>query len=89
MTRPSANVRGNSPAPTRRAQSGPCHNGAPVGKGSSVFRGVSWHKDNCRWRATIFKGAGNAVCQFSWVFVAHGSDYTCWTFSLGKAPAGC
>ncbi|KAK9810325.1 hypothetical protein WJX72_008699 [[Myrmecia] bisecta] len=26
------------------------------GKGSSKFRGVSWHKDNMKWRATIFKG---------------------------------
>ena len=29
---------------------------APTGKGSSKFRGVSWHKDNMKWRATIFKG---------------------------------
>lgn len=29
---------------------------APNGKGSSKFRGVSWHKDNMKWRATIFKG---------------------------------
>lgn len=28
----------------------------PTGKGSSKFRGVSWHKDNMKWRATIFKG---------------------------------
>ena len=28
----------------------------PMGKGSSKFRGVSWHKDNLKWRATIFKG---------------------------------
>ena len=28
----------------------------PQGKGSSKFRGVSWHKDNMKWRATIFKG---------------------------------
>ena len=27
-----------------------------LGKGSSKFRGVSWHKDNMKWRATIFKG---------------------------------
>ena len=31
-------------------------NKAPTGKGSSKFRGVSWHKDNMKWRATIFKG---------------------------------
>lgn len=30
---------------------------APNGKGSSKFRGVSWHKDNMKWRATIFKGS--------------------------------
>lgn len=30
---------------------------APSGKGSSKFRGVSWHKDNMKWRATIFKGS--------------------------------
>lgn len=29
----------------------------PAGKGSSKFRGVSWHKDNMKWRATIFKGS--------------------------------
>ncbi|KAK9851536.1 hypothetical protein WJX84_012092 [Apatococcus fuscideae] len=28
-----------------------------LGKGSSKFRGVSWHKDNMKWRATIFKGS--------------------------------
>ncbi|KAL0049347.1 hypothetical protein WJX82_000095 [Trebouxia sp. C0006] len=32
-------------------------NKAPTGKGSSKFRGVSWHKDNMKWRATIFKGS--------------------------------
>ncbi|KAK9862029.1 hypothetical protein WJX84_001569 [Apatococcus fuscideae] len=28
-----------------------------LGKGSSKYRGVSWHKDNMKWRATIFKGS--------------------------------
>lgn len=35
------------------------------GKGSSKFRGVSWHKDNLKWRATIFKGAGHDVLIFA------------------------
>lgn len=33
----------------------------PMGKGSSKFRGVSWHKDNLKWRATIFKGEWRQV----------------------------
>ena len=33
----------------------------PMGKGSSKFRGVSWHKDNLKWRATIFKGKWRQV----------------------------
>ena len=26
------------------------------GKGTSPYRGVSWHRHNFKWRATIFKG---------------------------------
>lgn len=33
------------------------------GKGSSSFRGVSWHKDNLKWRATIFKGELSGYLQ--------------------------
>jgi len=38
-------------------------NKAPTGKGSSKFRGVSWHKDNMKWRATIFKGDLPTMCS--------------------------
>ena len=38
-------------------------NKAPTGKGSSKFRGVSWHKDNMKWRATIFKGKKAKLSQ--------------------------
>ena len=49
--RPPSSVAGRSAPP------GPPPGAPPFpGKGSSKYRGVSWHKDNLKWRATIFKG---------------------------------
>ena len=52
----------------------------PMGKGSSKFRGVSWHKDNLKWRATIFKGEWRQVLSPS------AACRTECFFSLPQAP---
>ena len=49
-------------------------NKAPTGKGSSKFRGVSWHKDNMKWRATIFKGDLSACVHMPWLLPC---EFTC------------
>ncbi len=49
-------------------------NKAPTGKGSSKFRGVSWHKDNMKWRATIFKGDLSAYVHTPWLLPC---EFTC------------
>ena len=52
--RPSAGTVG--PRAAAAAGAGGPPGAAWPGKGSSKYRGVSWHKDNLKWRATIFKG---------------------------------
>ncbi len=61
-------------------------NKAPTGKGSSKFRGVSWHKDNMKWRATIFKGDLPSMRSLVSCLLPHETRCMCISWRLMDLP---